>query len=343
MTRFLTAVAPIRIADLGGWSDTWFAGHGLVCSVAVQPGVTVRLAVQQAAGAVGSVVVDAADFGDRYDLREGRGQHPLLEACIDEVGVAAGVDVTVSVSSEVPPGASTGTSAAVAVALVGALRSLRGERPAPAEVAATAHRVEAERLGRQTGIQDQRAAAHGGVNRITMAAYPDDVAVDPVALDDATAWELEHRLVLVFLGRTHVSSAVHDEVISALETRDEAYVAGRLDPLRAAAADGAGALEAGDLAGYGRALIANTEAQAALHPALVSAEASAMIHAAAAAGAAGWKVNGAGGDGGSITVLAGPEAGAGRRIVAAAEALDASFRHIPITLDRAGLRVWRAG
>jgi D-glycero-alpha-D-manno-heptose-7-phosphate kinase len=342
MTRFFTAVAPIRIADLGGWTDTWFAGHGLVCSVAVQPGVTVRLAVEPTRGA-GAVVIDAADFGDRYDLREGRGRHPLLEACIDEIGVPDGLDVTVSVSSEVPPGASTGTSASVAVALVGALRALAGGSTSPRDVASVAHRVEADRLGRQTGVQDQRAAAHGGINRITMSAYPHDVDVDSIAIEDATAWELEQRLVLIFSGRTHVSSAVHGEVIASLETQDLPVVAGRLEPLRQAAAEGAAALEAGDLEAYGQALIANTVAQAALHPGLVSAEASALIEAAAAAGATGWKVNGAGGDGGSVTLLAGAEAGARRRLVAAVEAIDPSFRHIPITLDRVGLRVWSAG
>jgi D-glycero-alpha-D-manno-heptose-7-phosphate kinase len=343
MTRFLTAVAPIRIADLGGWTDTWFAGHGLVCSVAVQPGATVRLAVTPAGGDGGSVTIDAADFGDRYDLREGRGRHPLLEACIDEVGVPAGAHVTVSVASEVPPGASTGTSAAVTVALVGALRGLAGSTSSPAEVAATAHRVESDRLGRQTGIQDQQAAAHGGINRIAMTAYPSDVSVEPVGVAAATAWELEQRLVLVFLGRTHVSSAVHDAVISSLETREAAFVAARLDPLRRAAADGAAALEAGDLSAYGRALVANTEAQVALHPDLVSGEAAAVIEAAAASGAVGWKVNGAGGTGGSVTLLAGPEPGGRRRIVTAVEGIDPSFRHIPITLDRVGLRVWTVG
>ena len=29
--RIINSVAPIRICDNGGWSDTWFAGHGKVC------------------------------------------------------------------------------------------------------------------------------------------------------------------------------------------------------------------------------------------------------------------------------------------------------------------------
>ena len=38
----INAVAPIRIADIGGWTDTWFAGHGVVCNIAVSPCVDVR-------------------------------------------------------------------------------------------------------------------------------------------------------------------------------------------------------------------------------------------------------------------------------------------------------------
>ena len=39
----LVVEAPVRAADLGGWSDTWFAGRGRVCNVAVSPGVVVRI------------------------------------------------------------------------------------------------------------------------------------------------------------------------------------------------------------------------------------------------------------------------------------------------------------
>ena len=39
----LEATAPVRIADCGGWTDTWFAKVGLVCSIAVEPGIRVRL------------------------------------------------------------------------------------------------------------------------------------------------------------------------------------------------------------------------------------------------------------------------------------------------------------
>ncbi len=54
------------------------------------------------------------------------------------------------------------------------------------------------------------------------------------------------------------------------------------------------------------AMIANTEAQVALHPDLVSPLARRVIEVARRHGSAGWKVNGAGGYGGTVTVL-GPE------------------------------------
>jgi D-glycero-alpha-D-manno-heptose-7-phosphate kinase len=336
MTRIWTATAPVRVADLGGWTDTWFAGHGEVCSLAVGPGVEVVLSAEPGRG---SVVIDAADLGDRYVLAEGRGRHPLLEACIDEVPPPAGVDVVVTVRSAVPPGASTGTSASVAVALLGALDALAGRRRSADEVAAGAHLVETVRLGRQAGIQDQRAAAHGGANRITMRAYPDDVAVARLALAPATRQALDDRLLLVLLARPHVSTAVHEEVIASLEGASPGEVDRRLEPLRAAARAGADALEAGDLGAYAAALVANTEAQAALHPGLVSAEAAAVIEAARRAGATGWKVNGAGGDGGSLTLLAEDRAA----VAAAVEAAVPGVAARAVTLDHAGLVVRASG
>ena len=336
MTRTWTATAPVRIADLGGWTDTWFAGRGEVCSLAVRPGVEVVLS---AAAGAGSVTIDAVDFGDRYVLAEGRGRHPLLEACIDDVGIPDGFDVVLRVSSAVPPGASMGTSAAVAVALVGALEALRGDPCDPGAVAARAHRIETVRVGRQAGVQDQLAAAHGGANRITMDAYPDRVRVARLPVSAAIRAELETRLLVVLLARPHESSAVHQQVIAGLEGADAATVDHRLEPLRAAARAGATALVAGDLAAYGEALLANTAAQAALHPALISSEAAAAFAAAEAAGATGWKVNGAGGEGGSLTVLAGDRERVARAIEAAVPGATAR----PIELDDEGLRVRPVG
>jgi D-glycero-alpha-D-manno-heptose-7-phosphate kinase len=87
-------------------------------------------------------------------------------------------------------------------------------------------------------------------------------------------------------------------------------------------------------------MTANTEAQAALHPALVSEDAQRLIALARAYGCLGWKVNGAGGEGGSLTLLAGASAPGRRALIRAIGNSGTGWRVIPTYLARQGLRVW---
>ena len=54
-------------------------------------------------------------------------------------------------------------------------------------------------------------------------------------------------------------------------------------------------------------------------------------------------MNGAGGPGGSVTLLCGPEPGARDRVVGALAGVDPGFVAIDTTLDGDGLRVWSEG
>jgi D-glycero-alpha-D-manno-heptose-7-phosphate kinase len=189
----------------------------------------------------------------------------------------------------------------------------------------------------QSGIQDQLCAAYGALNFIEMFAYPYAI-VSQIQIPDAIWWELERRLILVFLGRTHSSSAVHEQVIAGLERAGSA--AAPLEALRRAAERSRDALYAGDFAALGRAMIDNTEAQRDLHPALISADAQQLIGLAQEYGAIGWKINGAGGAGGSATLLCGASASARRSLLRAIPTANPLFQPIPIALNRAGLRVW---
>jgi D-glycero-alpha-D-manno-heptose-7-phosphate kinase len=213
-----------------------------------------------------------------------------------------------------------------------------GRRRSPAEVAAAAHRVETERLGLQSGVQDQLCAATGGACFIEVPAYP-SASVTPVAVPDGTWAALDRRLLLVFCG-PHRSSAVHERVIAELTERDDAGTP--LPALRALAHRARDALAAGDLAGLAEAMRASTTLQAALAPGIVSDVAEDVIDAARAAGAVGWKVNGAGGEGGSVTVLCGEAPEDRERAAQAVDGLRGPVRRIPVALSRTGLQVGEA-
>jgi D-glycero-alpha-D-manno-heptose-7-phosphate kinase len=201
------------------------------------------------------------------------------------------------------------------------------------------HRVETEGLGIQSGIQDQLCAAYGGINFIEISPYP-HASVTRLTPPNATCLELERRFTLVSLGRPHVSSALHDRVIARLAQEDPD--APQLQELRRAAEAARDALSEADLGALGRAMTDNTEAQRRLYPGLVGADAETAIEVAAASGATGWKVNGAGGDGGSLTVLCGPDAGAKRELGRLLQHANPGFRVIPTQLSRDGLCVWEA-
>ncbi|HUB69495.1 MAG TPA: hypothetical protein VL984_03655 [Acidimicrobiales bacterium] len=297
------ARAPVRVLDAGGWTDTWFAAEGLVCHLCVDPGAEafVRKSPCRDDGQV-HVRMSVPDFGDDYSFPAEAvpERHPLLEAALRR-WAPKGWDLEVEVSSSVPAGSSLGTSASVVVALITALMALDAVEDGPDGLARAAHEVETVDLGRQSGVQDQVAAAFGGANLVEVAPYP-NFKVEKLAVAAPAGGALGSRLVTVYLG-PHDSSEVHTAVIEHL-TNDQAAADKVLGSLRDAAAAAADALVKGDLEAYGEAMVANTEAQALLHPMLVNPLAQHVIELASRHRALGWKVNGAGGPGGSLSLIA---------------------------------------
>jgi D-glycero-alpha-D-manno-heptose-7-phosphate kinase len=340
LLRVINSVAPIRICDNGGWTDTWFAQYGKIFNIGVYPYVEVQIEVYPYTEGEPRIVLYAENYGERYTVHPespGWDRHPLLEAAIERMGVPDGYAIQATIYSEAPGGCSTGTSAAVTVALIGALDCLTPGRLSPHEVAYTAHAVEVEMLKQQSGIQDQLCSAYGGINYIEMQTYP-YASVSQIQVSNAIWWELERRLALIYLGKTHVSSQVHEKVIAELE--DEGPDTQRLQDLRVTAEKSRDAIYAGDFVALGKAMRENTAAQARLHPDLVSEDARQVIEIAQSYGALGWKVNGAGGEGGSVTLLCPALSYIKREMIREIETQHTLYRNIPIYLSRYGLRIW---
>ncbi len=340
----INSVAPIRICDNGGWTDTWFAEYGKIFNIGVYPYAEVQIAVHDADQVENHIVINAENYGERYVVdpelhssQHGWNRHPLLEAAIEYMQVPANLGLEVTIYSDAPAGASTGTSAAVTVALIGALDSLTPGRMTPHEIALAAQKVETELLGQQCGIQDQLCSAFGGLNYIDMIQYP-HASMSQIQVPNSIWWELERRLVLIYLGKSHHSHQTHEMVIRSMENAGPENE--HLRKLRTTAPRSRDAVYAGDFQMLGQAMIDNNEAQRRLHPALVNADADRIIEIAREHRALGWKVNGAGGDGGSLTLLCGPRSDKKRAMIREIEAESSHYKNIPIYLSRYGLRVW---
>jgi D-glycero-alpha-D-manno-heptose-7-phosphate kinase len=337
----IKCTAPIRICDLGGWTDTWFAGTGKVLNLAVFPSVEVTVLTRPKKPREPQITIYAENYHDVFSIAtraKAWTKHPLIEAGFRLFRLPPELHLDVTIFSEAPAAASTGTSASVSVALLGALDLIGRRSLTSHELARRAHYIESDILKLQSGIQDQLCAAYGGINFIEMTKYP-EASVSPITLPDELTWELESRLLLIYLGKPHSSSEVHGNVIRRLEQSPQFRK--YLEPLRQAAVAGKEALLRGDLLAFGRAMIENTAAQKKLHPDLIGERAMQVIAVAKRFGATGWKVNGAGGAGGSVTLLLGPGARDKHTLIQEIEKTHADFRNIPVRLAPYGLRRWR--
>ena len=264
------STAPIRICDNGGWTDTWVARHGKVFNLAVRPHLTVRIDTFPSGSRDAHVVLDVRNYatpvssGPDWSIVGAAPAARSVPAARSRL--RTDVDIEVTIRSDAPAGASTGTSAAAVVALIGALDRLSDGHRTPQEIARAAHAVETVRLGRQSGIQDQLCSAFGGANFIEITDYPRAI-VSPLALSDrfaancSGAWRSS-----ILAGRTvrRRSTKGSCEIWSR-----RGPAARQLEALRGAAERARDALLAGDFAALGRAMRDNTSAQAELHGALV--------------------------------------------------------------------------
>jgi D-glycero-alpha-D-manno-heptose-7-phosphate kinase len=336
--RSITAIAPIRICDIGGWTDTWFAQYGTIFNIAVYPYVEVQAKIEENKDCLNRVEISVENFGYSYEIDPNHityDKHPLIEAAIDLMKIPKGVNLKLNIFSDAPPGASTGTSAAVSVALIGILAKLSSLQLTPYEIAALAHSIEINKLKLQSGIQDQLCSAYGGINFIQMHQYP-NASVSSIQIPNNIWWELENRLTVIYIGTPHASSEIHKKVIAGLG--ENAYKDPRMDRLRQLAFQAKESIYKGDFIEFGKIMNDNTEVQRQLHPDLVCSKFEDIISLASEFNCIGSKVNGAGGNGGSITLLGNGDMSIKRKMLR--HLYDLGYKILPIYLSRQGLRIW---
>lgn len=168
-----------------------------------------------------------------------------------------------------------------------------------------------------------------------MTQYP-YASVSPIQIPNTIWWELEQRLLTVYIGTPHSSSEVHKKVIAKLgeDASDDPHIV----KMRNLAFQAKDALFMGNFAELGKTMIENTEVQKDMHTDLVCSTFEEIISLCRRYHILGYKVNGAGGDGGSLTILTDGNAAQKRQLEQALQ--QRGYTSLSIYLSRHGLRVW---
>ena len=330
----LTVRAPVRIDFAGGPSDMapfcvdeW--GYVVNAAIARYATVTVRRRADA------QVILASADLGRRETYASPaalRHDSPLrlITRAVEMAGVDHGLEVTVR--TDVPPGSGLGASAAVSVALLHALRTLRGETGLRREdLANDGIALETGRLQNAGGGQDQWAAAFGGVAGLRFAAGGS--ARQALDLPPDTLRALADSLVLCYSGTSRISGDLLASIM-ARYTQGDAAAQRDLRALREIALRIQAALLVGRVDTLGPLMTEAWVAFQALQPAISTPVIARIFEVALAAGATGGKAMGAGG-GGCVLLACAP----GRQAAVTGALRDAGFTLLPVQFAESGVRV----
>jgi D-glycero-alpha-D-manno-heptose-7-phosphate kinase len=154
-------------------------------------------------------------IGDRNYTTE----FELFKGIINVLEVKEGFDIIVY--SELPAGSGMGGSSSLSVALIGALSKYYSLKLSKHDIAQKAYNVERVELKQKGGYQDQFAAAYGGFNFIEFAK---DVKVMPIKASEEMINELQFRMILCYVGGSHFSSDIQDEVLKGYKIKKKSYI-----------------------------------------------------------------------------------------------------------------------
>lgn len=330
LTRVIFSRAPVRICDLGGWTDTWFYKKGAVFNFCVDLYSYVRI-VENSADKI-NIISENLDLSTEiknYRKIEYDGILDLLKAAVKRMEIKTGLDIFVR--ADAPPGCGTGTSASVAVALIAALAKYSTKYLVPYEIAELAHKLETEELRMESGVQDQYAAAYGSINFMEID-YP-SVKISCIHLDEKRICELESQFILAYLS-SRSSSEMHKAVINNYKKGDKDTL-NSFEVMKNCAYEMKKAIYSNDIEDMGEIINKNWDAQKKLHRLMINPMIEKAEKIAFDNGAIGFKCNGAGG-GGSATILA----GVGSEYNLKKKLLESGFTILPCKLNFKGVQTW---
>ena len=210
-------------------------------------------------------------------------------------------ELRITYDADLPARSGLGTSSSFAVGLLNAFYALKGKYADKRKLADDAIYLERVLCDESGGVQDQIAAAFGGLNRIDFDA--DGYRVSPIIISPERKRELNDSLLLFFTGFSRFSSDIQEGTKKAIKDKEaelkEMYAL--VDEAEAVLTD-----KSKSLSEFGRLLNHTWELKRGISSSISTDSIDSLYKKAMEAGALGGKLLGAGG-GGFLLFFAEPD------------------------------------
>ncbi|MBY9007025.1 MAG: GHMP kinase [Candidatus Lokiarchaeota archaeon] len=214
--------APFRVSFGGGGTDMppYCLDHGgCVISTTIDRHVYVSIKPRDD----NYVHINAINFNEKYIFQIGDNDYStrfeVIKGVINYLKVDKGFDITIF--SELPVGSGMGGSSSLAVALIGAFDKYYNFGYNKHEIAQKAYDIERIELNQKGGYQDQFAASYGGFNFIK---FKNEVEVIPIKTSIDMINELQHCMIMCYVGGSHFSSDIQDNVLEGYQIKRKSFM-----------------------------------------------------------------------------------------------------------------------
>ncbi len=218
----IRAKAPFRVSFGGGGTDMppYCLEHGgCVISTAIDRHIYVSIKERDD----NYIYINAMNLNEKYNFKIGdkdyTSKFEVIKGVVNFLEINKGFDITIY--SELPPGSGMGGSSSLAVALIGAFNEFYNFGYDKYDIAQKACDIERIELNQKGGYQDQFAASYGGFNFIE---FSNDVNVKPIKTSIKMINELQYCMLLCYVGGSHFSSDIQDEVLEGYNIEKKSFL-----------------------------------------------------------------------------------------------------------------------
>jgi len=249
-------------------------------------------------------------------------EHPVVRAVLKYLDIQEGLEV--NIVSDLPARTGLGSSSSFTVGLLHCCYAFLGKMVSKDRLAKEAIYIEREVLGERVGVQDQLAAAYGGLNH--MQFHAGDLIVNPVIIQQERKQALQQNLLMFYTGINRFASEILKE---QLEKTQEKKIHTELTDIYNMVGEGISILTdvSRNIDEFGQLMHKAWMAKKSLSSAISSDFLDDIYQRALEAGAVGGKLLGAGGGGFFMFYVPEPQQDAVRAALSDLKRIDFNFEN----------------